>query len=270
MMTRLFSCFFVLTMALPFSTQAAERIVTLSPHLTEWIYSLNAQDRLVGVSAYSDYPPAAADLPIVADYQGVNFTALMALQPDLVLAWGGGNKPQDITRLESLGIKVFVSQPGTLDDIASEILVVAALTNTTVRGEQIVASYRDELLKIRTQYQHKVRVRVFYYMWSQPLMTIGNGAWANKILASCGAESVFIDSPIDYPEVSVKQVLMRQPQLLVAASDQQPATLEHFWASHRSVITAPLITADANALHRFTLRISGAIATLCRNIDDYR
>lgn len=270
MTTRLFPWFFMLTIALPYSSLAAQRIVTLSPHLTEWIYSLNAQDRLVGVSAFSDYPPAATELPVIADYQGVNFTALMALQPDLVLAWGGGNKPQDITRLESLGIKVFVSQPGTLDDIASEILAVAALTDTTARGEQVVASYRDELLRIRTQYQHKALVRVFYYMWSQPLMTIGNGAWANKILTTCGAESVFIDSPIDYPEVSVKQVLMRQPQLLVAASDQPLATLEHFWAPRRSVITAPLITADANALHRFTLRISAAIDALCRKIDDYR
>ena len=101
-------------------------------------------------------------------------------------------------------------------------------------------------------------------------MTIGKGAWANKILASCGAESVFIDSPIDYPEVSVKQVLLRQPELLIAASDQSVETLEHFWTPHRSVIKAPLVTADANALHRFTLRITQAIDTLCQRIDSYR
>ena len=74
----------------PLQALSAERIVTLSPHLTEWVYSLGAQDRLVGVSAFSDYPEQAAEMPVIADYQGVDFTALMALEPDLVLAWGGG------------------------------------------------------------------------------------------------------------------------------------------------------------------------------------
>ncbi len=249
---------------------AAERIVTLSPHLTEWMYSLGAEDRLVGVSAFSDYPPAASDKPVIADYQGVDFTALMALEPDLVLAWGGGNKPQDIARLKSLGLEVYISQPQTLDDIGTELLEVAALTGQTDIGQTLVTGYRHELEQIKQKYQQLATVKVFYYMWSQPLMTIGKGAWANKILASCGAESVFIDSPIDYPEVSVKQVLLRQPALLIAASEQSVETLEHFWTPHRSVIKAPLVTADANALHRFTLRITQAIDTLCQRIDSYR
>ena len=254
----------------PLQALSAERIVTLSPHLTEWVYSLAAQDRLVGVSAFSDYPAQAAELPVIADYQGVDFTALMALEPDLVLAWGGGNKPQDIARLKSLGLEVYISQPQTLDDIGTELLEVAALTGQTDIGQTLVTGYRHELEQIKQQYQHLTPVKVFYYMWSQPLMTIGEGAWANKILASCGAESVFIDSPIDYPEVSVKQVLLRQPELLIAASDQSVDTLEHFWTPHRTVIKAPLVTADANALHRFTLRITKAINTLCQRIDSYR
>ena len=101
-------------------------------------------------------------------------------------------------------------------------------------------------------------------------MTIGQAAWANKVLAICQAESVFNDSPIDYPQVSIKQVLLRKPQLLVAATNQPLETQEQFWAVHRDVIKAPLITADANALHRFTLRITGAIETLCQRIDAHR
>ena len=249
---------------------AAERIVTLSPHLTEWVYSLGAEDRLVGVSAFSDYPLAASEKPVVADYQGVDFTALMALEPDLVLAWGGGNKPQDITRLKSLGLQVYVSQPQTLDDIAREMTEVAELTGTLATSRQQIAHYRDELALIRQRYQQRSVVRVFYYMWSQPLMTIGQGAWANKLLDSCGAESVFIDSPIDYPQVAVKQVLMRQPELLVATPDQPLQVLEQFWAPHRSFIKAPLIKANAHALHRFTLRIIASLNTLCENIDAHR
>lgn len=250
--------------------QCIERIVTLSPHLTEWVYSLQAEDRLVGVSAFSDFPAAASELPIIADYQGVDFTALLALKPDLVLAWGGGNKPQDIARLKSLGLEVYVSQPQTLDAIGAEILDVAALIGNQKRGNTLITEYRNQLREIRSQYQNRSTVKAFYYLWSQPLMTIGEGAWANKLLTVCGAESVFNDSPIDYPEVSVKQVMLRQPQLLVAASDESISTLENFWTPHRSVIQAPLITANANALHRFTLRIVMAIGDLCQHIDAHR
>lgn len=269
-MKNAYSWLLLLGLVVAVRVESAERIVTLSPHLTEWIYSLQAQDRLVGVSAFSDYPEAAAELPVIADYQGVDFTALMALEPDLVLAWGGGNKPQDIARLKSLGLRVYISQPQTLDDIATEMLDVARLTGQIESGRSLINRYRQELNQIQTQYQNLKTVKVFYYLWAQPLMTIGEGAWANKILTTCGAESVFIDSPIDYPEVSVKQVLLRQPALLIAASDQSVQTLENFWTPHRSVIAAPLVTADANALHRFTLRITAAIDTLCQRIDHYR
>lgn len=251
-------------------TQAAERIVTLSPHLTEWIYSLDAQQHLVGVSAFSDYPAEASELPVVADYQGVDFAALLALEPDLVLAWGGGNKPQDISRLKSLGISVYVSQPETLEDIANELQDVAKLVGRQEQSKALIKNYRNQLSELRNKYLSSAKMSVFYYMWSQPLMTIGQAAWANKVLVVCQAESVFNDSPIDYPQVTIKQVLLRKPQLLVAATNQPLETQEQFWAVHRDVIKAPLITADANALHRFTLRITGAIETLCQRIDAHR
>ncbi|NVK57677.1 MAG: cobalamin-binding protein [Alteromonadaceae bacterium] len=260
----------LMLLCLPFWASAAQRIVTLSPHLTEWVYSLESQQQLVGVSAYSNYPDENISLPIVADYQGVDFSTLLALEPDLVLAWGGGNKPQDIARLKSLGIPVYVSQPVSLNDIATEINEVAKLLNKTPLAQRLSDEFLLTLQQIRQQYSQRKRVDVFYYMWSQPLMTIGKDAWANQVLSVCGARNIFNDSPIDYPEVSVKQVLLRQPALLIAVSDQSLSSLEQFWAAHREVISAPLITANGNALHRFTLRITHSIDSLCQGIDQYR
>lgn len=263
-------CCFLCSILVSGQGKAAQRIVTLAPHLTEWIYSLNAQDRLVGVSAYSDYPTEATLLPEVADYQGVDFARLIALEPDLILAWGGGNKPQDIARLKSLGFNVYTSQPVTLSDIGKEILAVADLIDTRQQAERVVAAYEKSIVQLREQYLSAQNVQVFYYMWSQPLMTIGETAWANKILDVCHAESIFKDSPIEYPQVSVKQVIVRQPQLLIAASNQSPESSESFWLPHREVLMAPLISADANALHRFSLRIVSAIDDLCVKIEVFR
>lgn len=249
---------------------AKTRIVTLAPHLTEWIYSLELESQLVAVSAFSDYPAAASALPVVADYQGLDFTALMALEPDLILAWGGGNKPQDIARLKSLGFDVFVSQPKTLDDIATELSALAAKLDKAELARQLTQQYRAQLQSIQSLYAHSQPVSVFYYMWQQPLMTIGADAWANQALSLCRAEHIFNDSPIDYPQVTVRQVVARQPELLVAASDQSEEALTAFWQSHGALIQAPLIRANANALHRFSLRIVPAIGELCERIDSVR
>ena len=98
-------------------TYSAKRVVTLAPSLTELVFAAGAHEQLVGVSAYSDYPEAASFKPQVVDATGVSFEALLALKPDLVLAWKGGTRPVDIARLESLGVNVFFIGISTLADI---------------------------------------------------------------------------------------------------------------------------------------------------------
>lgn len=107
--------------------EVPQRIVSLAPHTTELVYSLKAENRLLAVSDYSDYPEAAKALPRIASYQGVNFEALVKLQPDLVLVWQGGNKPQDIQRISSLGYRLFISSPQHPADIADEVEALGEL-----------------------------------------------------------------------------------------------------------------------------------------------
>lgn len=256
-----------LLIACPVSVLAApQRIVTLSPHLTEWVYSLGAGDRLVAVSAHSDYPAEAQTLPVVANYNGADIGAIVALNPDLILAWQGGNKPQDLARLTSLGFSVYLSQPLQPQDIADELLEVARLLEVTNQAQPLADRFRQQLTELQSRYYTDSPLKVFYYMWSRPLMTVGPDAWANQLLKVCGAQTLFADSPVDYPQVSVQQVLLRQPALLVAASQSSEEALAEFWTPHRDVLSAPLITADPDKLSRFTLRLLPELSGLCENI----
>ena len=83
--------------------QPANRIISLAPHLTEIAFAAGAGDKLVGVVSYSDYPPAALDIPIIGSYNSINYEALVALQPDLVLVWNSGNGEELAERLNALG-----------------------------------------------------------------------------------------------------------------------------------------------------------------------
>ena len=248
------------------SAAAAPRIVTLAPHLTEWVYSLEMGDALVGVSAYSDYPDAAKALPQVADYNGVNFRALMALSPDLVLAWEGGNRPQDIARLKQLGFTVFLSSVRTPEDIADELQALGKRIDKSNRAAALASAYREQLASLRAQYHRDEPVPVLYYSWTSPLMTVGQDAWPNRLLTICGARTLFTDAPNDYPQVSVQEVLKRQPAILIAATRASVQQASAFWEPHRNVLQAPLITVDPDIISRFTLRLLPALSTLCHSI----
>ena len=242
------------------------RIATLSPHLTEWVYALDKQSALVAVSAYSDYPKEALKLPVVADANGVNFRELLINKPNLVLVWEGGNKPQDISRIESSGMTVFRSSPATLDDIATEIRQLSLLIGAAERGQQIGNAFESQLSTLRNEYQRQTPIKVFYYMWTNPLMTIGDRAWGNRALNACGATTLYADAPNDYPEVRLADVLMRQPQALVTTLNGTPAELSAFWSTHNDYIDAPIISVNADIIHRFSPRILNEIERLCERL----
>ena len=98
-----------------------QRIVSLSPHATELLFSVGAGDRVVAVSESCDFPEAARRLPKVSGYRGTNVEAVIALKPDLVVAWPGGNRAADLDALRRLGIRVHDSEIDTLSGILAEV-----------------------------------------------------------------------------------------------------------------------------------------------------
>lgn len=249
------------------TSDSSLKIVSLAPHLTEWAFSLGLGDNLVGVSDYSDFPEKAKAILRVADYQGADIATIIALEPDLILAWDGGNKPQDIHKLSSLGLKVFSSNVENLEDIPKEINRLAELTGTRKRATALTDKFTNELNALKEKYAKTTNKPVFYYSWTVPLMSIGPGAWPNKLLNVCGAQTLFNDSPVDYPQVSVKDVLMRQPHALVAASKNTRADLDVFWDKHRDFLDAPLLVVDPDVTSRFSLRLINELKLLCEGIN---
>ncbi|TKB03179.1 cobalamin-binding protein [Alteromonas portus] len=242
------------------------KIVSLAPHLTEWVFSLGLGSNLVGVSDYSDYPEAAKSIERVADFQGADIAAIVALEPDLILAWEGGNKPQDIHKLASMGLRVFKSKVEKISDIASEIKRLGALTNTQKQATQLTNDFLDDLNALKREYDSRPLKPVFYYSWTAPLMTIGPNAWGNKLLNICGAQTLFSDSPVDYPQVSIKEVLIRQPHALIAASKSSHQELDIFWREHRNFLDAPLVVVNPDVTSRFSLRLINELKSLCEGI----
>lgn len=193
-------------------TYSARRVVTLAPSLTELVYAAGAHGQLVGVSAYSDFPEGATFKPKVADATGVSFEALLALKPDLVLAWKGGTRPADITRLESLGINVFVIDIRSLADVPRVLRTIGKLTGrprVSDTPERVAAIFESKLEILQLANKDKMRVRVFFEISQMPLMTINGQHFISETLKLCGGVNVFSDVVQVVLEPS-REVLLRR------------------------------------------------------------
>jgi vitamin B12 transport system substrate-binding protein len=248
---------------------AVERIVSLAPHTTELIYALGAGNKLVAVSDYSNYPIEAEKLPSVANYNGIDIETIMRLKPDLIVAWQGGNKPQDIARLASLGFTIYSSAPQSPDDISRDIIELGKILGQETQAKTLANNFSVSLASIKLRYQKQSKQHVFYYLWTAPLMTIGAQAWANKLIEICGASQIFNDSPIPYPEVSKEQVISRQPTLLIAAMKLTAQDAQQYWQATEALLKARLIVVNPDELHRFAPRLIEGLSSLFTQINGF-
>ena len=196
----------------------ARRLITLAPSLTELVYAAGAHEQLVGVSSYSDFPEGANHKPQVADAGGVSFESLLALKPDLVLAWKGGTRPADIARLESLGVNVFVIEIRTLADVPRALRTIGKLTGRPKFGdtsERVAAAFEWKLGLIREVSKGKAPLRVFFEISQMPLMTVNGQHFISETVKLCGGVNVFTDASQMVIEPSREALLQRGADVIL-------------------------------------------------------
>lgn len=255
------------TIVLP---HAPVRIVSLAPHATELLFAVGAGARVVAVDRNSDEPPAARALPKLSSFPQPDVEALLALLPDLVVAWGPGVSPAQLERLESLGIAVFVSEPRTLDDVASTLRRFALLAPDPSDGAAAAGAFTARLASIRAHYSKLRPVRVFVQVWSSPLITVSDVGPIGDAVRSCGGVNVFGDVGVAAPQPDAEAVLARRPDLIVA-TDPSPSARR--WVGYGLLAPqgpAHFAAFDASTFERPGPRSLDALESLCIEIDSVR
>jgi iron complex transport system substrate-binding protein len=252
--------------------QPANRIVSLAPSLTELAYSAGAGAKLVGVSAHSDYPPQARSLPVVASATTVSFEPLLALKPDLVLAWRDSIRIDDVQRLERFGIAVLVTQAKRLEDVPRLLDAIGRMAG--VEAGTPARGFRERLAALRAAHAGKPRLPAFVEIWHRPLTSIAGPHWINEALEICGAENAFVDLPGVAPQVSWEVLYKRDPMLVVGAgSARDAAQFRAQWAERgtlRAVREGRLVFVEGDLIQRPTLRLAEGVAALCAGVEAAR
>lgn len=254
--------------------QPARRIVSLSPHATELLYAVGAGEHVVAVSEYSNWPSAALQLPRVGSGAGLNVEAIVAQQPDLVVAWLSGNAKPQLQQLERFGVPVFYSEPRDIDGIADNLLALGRLTGGEVKAVQVAQAFRDDVRNLQERYAGRRMVTAFYQIWSQPLMTINGQHMISQWMQLCGAQNIFADLPDLAPAIDPEAVLRADPEVLLAGRHSgKSADWEarwRQWKGLRAVQANHLYTVPAETLERQTPRAVQAAQELCAHIDAAR
>jgi iron complex transport system substrate-binding protein len=254
-------------------TARPQRIAALSPHLAEIAYAAGAGDRLAAAVRFSDYPGPAARLPRVGDAARIDIERLLAIRPDLILAWASGNPAADLRRLERRGFRVFVTEPRRLTDIARVLRAVGALAGTEPVAARAAAAFESELEALRRRYSARAPVRVFYQIWHRPLLTVNAQHLISDVIALCGGRNVFADAPMLTPAVSIEAVLHARPQMILGGSSaMRPEDLATEWARApvAALRTLPVRYVPPDLIQRQTPRVAQGARRICECIDEIR
>ncbi|MEQ6918428.1 cobalamin-binding protein [Halomonas aquatica] len=249
----------------------AERIVALSPSITELLYAAGAGERLVGTVGFSDYPPAAIELPRVGSHERLDLEALLVLEPDLVVAWISGNPREQLDRLRRLGIPLFLSETRDFEGVADSLERLGRLAGSEASAAATAAAFREDTRALRAQYRAASPVPVFYQVWEQPLMTINGEHWISQALALCGGENVFAEASAGVPRVGIESVLARDPEAILTGGAGSPESpwLES-WRDHARMTAVRrdnLFVVDPSLVQRATPRLLEGTRKICEHLE---
>ncbi|MGL4733728.1 MAG: vitamin B12 ABC transporter substrate-binding protein BtuF [Enterovibrio sp.] len=247
------------------------RVITLSPHATELAFAAGLGDNVIAVSQSCDHPQQALALEKVASYRAINVERILALKPDLVIAWQEGNPARQLAQLEKLGVALFYSAPHSFASLGADLERLAQFSPRPQQALDAAKRLRSEVAKFEQAQQGKPKVSYFYELSQAPLMTNNGKSWPQPLFSLCGGENVFAQSAVPYPQVSVEQVLTRKPQALFASSNSGDLSR---WLRWKSILPAAandaLFVMEAAWFGRPSLRALDGVKTICAALDSVR
>jgi iron complex transport system substrate-binding protein len=250
--------------------QPVERIVSLAPNLTETVYALGLQDRLVGDTDYCDYPAEAQKKPKVGGTINPSIEEVAALRPDVVLM-ASINRFETVRALDDLNIPVYATDPHNVQDILTSTRKLAEILGVPQNGVDLASDLQQRLNDLQQRLGELPARRVLFVVWTEPLITIGKNTFIADALRKAGAVSI-VETAQDWPQVSLEEIVRLQPEFLVftvqndeKAPDLLALSARPGWRSLEAVRNHRFVLVS-DAVNRPAPRIVSAIEEMARQL----
>jgi iron complex transport system substrate-binding protein len=249
----------------------ARRIVSLSPGATAMLFAAGAGDRVVATPRYSDEPAAASRIPRIGDAQSFDIERILALQPDVVVAWTGGTPALPLQRLERLRVRVYRHHVTRLDDLPASLRRLGRLAGTSSQADAAAAALAARIQALRARHAAAARRSLLIQVWDRPIYTVGREQLLSDVIEACGYRNVFDDLGAPGPAVSVEAVVVRDPDVILALAPD--AAMARNWLdgwrafpSLRAVRDARLLADTDPRLSRLGPETVAAAESLCQQL----
>jgi len=250
------------------------RIVSLVPSVTESAFALGGEARIVGVSDFCDWPPAARAKPRVGGMVNPSLETLVALKPDLVVGTDEGNREETFVQLQRLGIPVYIVHAHRLTEMYDLIARVGALTGRRDAVGPLVTGIQRRIDAVRAAVKARPAPRVLYVLWPDPLLVPGRDSHLTEMIELAGGRSITAGEPVSYVRFSIEAAVARAPEVIVLADHSTGASTAGRAAPEKwqALTSVPAIRAgrlysvDLSILHRYGPRVPEGLEMLARMI----
>lgn len=247
----------------------ATRVISMSPHVTELLFAAGGGNRIVGAVSYSDYPEAAKSIPRIGSNREIDLERVIAMKPDLIVAWMHNASERQIEMVRKLGVPIFLSDSQTLEGIPDNVVRLGQLMGTETVANAAAGELRKQLAGLRSRYAGRPAVRTFYQVWDKPLYTLSGKHIITDALRLCGGENIFEKLTVVAPVVSVESVLKEDPEAIFGTAEKNYGGVS-LWKPYATLTATRndnLFTVDGDLLNRAGPRMISGTAIMCEKLE---
>ena len=195
----------------------SSRIVSLAPSVTETLFALGAEEQLVGICTFCDFPHGVERIDRVGSYAAPNVEAIIAKAPDVVIGVPP-NSPEAIAALRRMGMRVIVVQVDTIAQVETAIRIIAREAGRASKGEQLLASMRQKIKDIQNRLNGAKPRRVLMLVGQNPLIAVGSGIFLNELISMAHGVNIASVTGLPWPHLSLEFAIANLPEVIIDGS----------------------------------------------------
>ncbi|WP_028307749.1 ABC transporter substrate-binding protein [Desulfitibacter alkalitolerans] len=195
--------------------ETPKKIISLTPAVTEILFELGLDERIIGVTEYCNYPEAALKKPKMGDFANPNVELIVDAEPQIVFV-AAGVQMELIKRLEQLGITVFCLDAESVDQVIKNIQMTGEIMGVPEAAQKLTSEMQAKVDAVVLKVKDQERPVVFFEVWDEPLMSAGPGTFINSLIELAGGQNLAGDADTRYPQLSMEVLFERDPDVYIA------------------------------------------------------
>lgn len=250
----------------------AERILPLTPSLTETLFALGLDDRIVGVTEFATYPEATGKKPKVGTFFNPSLEKILVLEPDLVIVGSERQDAKTSAALEKFSIPVYRVKPIDLNSIYRSIKNLGEITGTSEQAQKVIAQMKKKVALVERQIAGLRPQRVFYQVGVDPIVSANKTTFAADLIRRAGGILVTADNPVRYPTYAIEKVIIDAPEVIIISSMSPNTNYDRFrlswqrWSTIPAVVEDRIYVIDSDTVDRPAPRIVDGLAKMAEFI----